>query len=173
MAASAAKDPENRMLWRANIRQRLDAESLRDAMLSVTGQLDRKMGGPPVKFKPDNLRRTVYGEVSRTRLDGMLSLFDFPNPNQLSDQRAVTVGPMQRLYFLNNSFVEAQAKAFADRLQQAAETDAARVRQAYLLAFSRPPSDEETRVALDFLRQATWPQYTQVVFASSEFGSLR
>ncbi|MBI1790752.1 MAG: PSD1 domain-containing protein [Acidobacteria bacterium] len=170
VAANQEKDPENRLWWRANLRPRLDVEALRDTMLAVSGTLDETMGGPPKPLADDNRRRTVYATVARTQPDPMLSLFDFPNPNSSSEQRAVTLGPMQRLYFLNNTFVESQAKALAGRLQGA--SDAARIDHAYRLLFGRPPSPAETRLALDFLRQSTWPQYAQVLLSSAEFAAV-
>ena len=68
-----------------------------------------------------------------------LALFDFPNPNATSEQRLVTVGPMQRLYFMNNGFVAKQAKALADRLASEND-DAARINRAYKLVYGREPS---------------------------------
>jgi hypothetical protein len=103
-AANFTADPENRLLWRAN-RRRLDAEALRDSILFAAGTLDASMGGIASPLNHENRRRTVYGFVSRRKLDGMLALFDFPNPNNMSEERTVTVGPMQRLYFLNRDQV--------------------------------------------------------------------
>src|SRR5262249_57895771 len=89
-AASAKVDPDNRLLWRMN-RLRLEVEPWRDAMLTVAGNLDRTIGGPPVDLSsPENHRRTVYGAVSRHNLDPLLRLFDFPDPNLTSDRRPVT-----------------------------------------------------------------------------------
>ena len=116
---NAEADPENRLHWQADLKQRLDAESIRDSMLFVAGRLSPSTGGAPVPFDDNNHQRTVYGYISRTTLDGMLALFDFPNPNNTSEQRSVTLGPMQRLYFMNNEFVASQAAAFAGRLAQA------------------------------------------------------
>ena len=109
-------DPENRMLWRANI-QRLDAEALRDSLLFVSGELDLKAGGPPERLNDENnKRRTVYGFVSRNKLDGMLALFDFPNPNITSEKRNMTESPAQELFFLNSSFIAERAQALARRV---------------------------------------------------------
>jgi hypothetical protein len=171
---NAEADPENRLLWRANLKQRLDAESIRDSMLFVAGRLSPSTGGAPDPFDDRNNRRTVYGYVSRTTLDGMLALFDFPNPNNTSEQRSVTLGPMQRLYFMNNEFVAHQAEAFADRLSQAASDDRARIRQAYRLALGRQPTDQEIQMGKDFLSEpgGSWPQYAQVLLTSAEFVSV-
>ena len=99
----SAVDPDDRLLWRPNW-QRLDAESLRDSLLFVSGNLDLEEGGPPVAFNEKNHRRAVYGFISRRRLDPMLALFDFPNPNSTSEQRVVTNVPLQRLFLLNSAF---------------------------------------------------------------------
>src|SRR5260370_28338151 len=95
--SNMAKDPENRMLWRANLRLRLDAEELRDSLLAVAGNLDLSLYGPPFPLTDSNRRRTIYGYVGRSKPDSMLALFDFPNPNTMSEQRTITVGPLQRL----------------------------------------------------------------------------
>jgi uncharacterized protein DUF1553 len=165
-----AADPDNRLLWRAN-RRRLDAESLRDSLLYVAGDLELKEGGPAQPL-PDlaNRRRTVYGFVSRRKLDPMLALFDFPNPNNTSEQRLVTNVPLQRLYFMNSAAVSAEAKALAAHLPGA--DDRARIEQTYRKLFGRAPSEEERKLGLDFLRDAPWPQYAQVLLSSNEFTFL-
>ena len=80
-------------------------------MLAVSGSLDGTLGGPPKPLTDDFKRRAVYGTVSRTQPEATLALFDFPNPNNTSEKRPVTSGPLQRLFFMNNGFVLSQAKA--------------------------------------------------------------
>jgi hypothetical protein len=171
---AAAQDPANRLLWRANLRPRLDVEALRDALLAVSGKLDPKIGGAPAALDDKNCRRTIYGQISRTKLDSTLALFDFPNPNATSEQRMVTLGPMQRLYFMNNSFVGLQAKALAEQLAAKEPDDGARITQAYRLLFGRTPTTAETQLGLEFLAKnaEAWPQYTQVLLSSAEFSSV-
>jgi len=171
-AINSEKDPDNRLLWRANLTPRLDAESLRDAMLSVSGSLDCSIGGPAKPLTDDFKRRALYGTVSRTQPEATLALFDFPNPNNSSERRAVTIGPMQRLYFLNNSFVADQAKAVAKRVQNTGD-DPKRITETYKLLFSREPTGEELKLGLEFLAGSPWPQYVQVLLSSSEFSSVR
>jgi hypothetical protein len=169
-AAGFAADPDNRLLWRAN-RQRLDAESLRDALLYVSGNLDLKTGGPPERLdKPENHRRTVYGFISRRRLDPMLALFDFANPNSTSDQRMATNVPLQRLFFMNSTLVADESRTLAGRLK-AEPDDSARIRKAYRLLLGREPKAQEMKLGLEFLRdsQEAWPRYTQVLLSSNEF----
>ena len=167
IAGNAAKDPENRLLWRFN-RRRLDVEAMRDSFLAVAGSLDLAPGGVAKKLTDDNKRRAVYGFVSRRRLDGTLGLFDFPNPNSTSEQRLDTNVPLQRLFFLNSPFVLQQSKALAQRLQPLKD-DLSRIDQAYVLLFSRPPTDADRKLGLDFLKAGTWPEYTQALFSSNEF----
>src|SRR5213079_3749371 len=100
-----------------------------DAMLAVSGNLDRKMGGPSVDLSSaDNNRRTLYGAVSRHNLDPLLRLFDFPDPNLTADRRPVTSVPLQQLFVLNSEFMARQARAFAARVRDAEPTDTARIR---------------------------------------------
>jgi hypothetical protein len=168
-------DPDNRLLWRANLKQRLEAESLRDSMLFVAGRLSQKGGGPPKPLdNAENTSRTVYGYIGRTTLDSTLALFDFPNPNNTADQRSVTLGPLQRLYFMNNDFVARQADALAERVKQSVASDEERIQYAYRLAFGRKPSSEETQMGKDFLRTSAgaWSQYAQVLLTSAEFASV-
>ena len=171
-ALNSEKDPDNRLLWRANLTPRLDAESLRDSMLAVSGSLDSAIGGPAKPLTDDFKRRALYGTVSRTQPEATLALFDFPNPNNSSERRAVTIGPMQRLYFLNNSFVAAQAKALVERVQNSGD-DLKRITETYKLLFSREPTAEELKLGLEFLAESPWPQYAQVLLSSSEFSSVR
>ena len=96
-ARNYSVEPENRLLWRAN-RRRLDAEALRDSLLHVSGNLDLTAGGPAVKMTDQFKRRTVYGFVSRKKLDGMLALFDFANPNNTSESRIVTNVPLAKAF---------------------------------------------------------------------------
>jgi hypothetical protein len=170
--ANAAKDPDNRLLWRFNLRQRLDAEELRDSLLAVAGRLDSSMYGPPSPLTDSYYRRAIYGYVGRTKPDSTLALFDFPNPNNISEQRTVTVGPLQRLYFLNNDFVMEMAAALSDRLD--GDTDERKIAQAYRLLFGRTPTKSETGLGLDFLRRSggAWPQYAQALLSTSEFSSV-
>ena len=165
-------DPENKLLWRANLRKRLDAEALRDSLLAVAGTLDTTLGGPPVPLKDDNRRRTIYTTVERTKPDATLAMFDFPNPNMTSEQRLVSLGPMHRLYFLNSSFVAQQAQKVADRLERFPEAE--RITQAHRLLFARDSITADTQLGQDFLAKndASWPLYIQVLLSSAEFSSI-
>jgi mono/diheme cytochrome c family protein len=179
--ANLAKDPENRLLWRAHPR-RLDAEAMRDAILAVSGKLDDKMGGPSAALDKDNFRRTLYGEISRHKLDEKLALFDFPNPGHSSEHRETTNVPLQRLFFLNSDIILSNAGFLADRLKQEAGADEReRIRRAYLLLYGRPATPAELDTGLRYLSEAaketggsTTPsqRYAQVLLASNEFSYL-
>ena len=132
--------------------------------------VDLAPGGPAQPLTDDFRRRTLYGYVGRTKPDPSLTLFDFPNPNNPTEKRTVTLGPLQRLYFLNNSFVAKQAEAFALRLQG---DDREKIRQAYQRLYLRAPRPDETDMGLAFLQQSSsWAQYAQVLLASSEFTAV-
>ena len=166
--ANFAKDPGNAMLWRYN-RQRLDAEALRDSVLFVSGNLDRSMGEKAQPLNDENHRRTVYGFVSRRKVDGMLALFDFPNPNSTSEGRSSTNVPLQRLFLMNSSFVEKQAEALASRFKGAPEE---RVRAMYRTVLARDPDGEELRLALQYTEDGKWSSYARALLGSNEFSFI-
>jgi hypothetical protein len=132
----AKVDAENRLLWRMN-RTRLDAEALRDAMLSAAGKLDLAMGGPPVQmfyFKDDHSpvydytrfdvdskegrRRSIYRHLVRSVTDPFMDCLDAADPSQLVARRNTTLTALQALATLNNPFVLKQCEHFAARLQK-------------------------------------------------------
>ncbi len=173
-AAARDKDPENRLLSHANLRERLDAESLRDSILAVAGTLDAATGGPSAPLESSR-RRTLYATVSRSKPNRTLAAFDFPDPNASAESRMVTVGPMQRLFFLNSAFVAEQSKALAARLSELANEDRERIAKAYVLLYGRPAAEEEIRLGLEFLnaKPAAWPQYAQVLLTAAEFSAVK
>jgi hypothetical protein len=174
-------DPDNRLLWRMS-RQRLKVEEFRDALLAVSGSLDRTMGGPTTNLdSASNLRRTVYAKISRHELNGLLRLFDFPDANITSDRRSETTVPQQQLFVLNSAFMANQAKAFAARLKNEANDDGARIRRAFVLAFGRSATDDDVETGLRYLqgkdsgkdavanKLTRWERYAQALLASNEF----
>lgn len=165
-------DSESRLLWRYRPR-RLDAEALRDSVLQVAGKLDLEAGGVSVKLDDEsNLRRTVYGFISRRHLDTMLGLFDFPNPNSSSPKRILTNTPLQGLFFLNSDLVARMSRALSQRLhQEAGAKSQARISLAYRLLFGRPPTPKEIQIGLSFVKHESdaWPRYAQTLLSSNEF----
>ena len=168
---SLKRDGPNRLYSRANVR-RLDIETLRDAVLAVSGQLDRTVGGPAKPISEEcNVRRTVYSFISRRKLDQTLAVFDFPNANDTSEQRISTNTPLQRLFLLNSDFMIQQAQKLADRVAAEAGTDVnRRIQQAYRLTFGRRPSNEEIGWGQKFIASGeSWANYAQALLASNEF----
>jgi hypothetical protein len=170
------QDPENRWLSHANVR-RLEAEAIRDAMLAVSGELDRSrpagsLVGRVIMDRPisligldkrlpsdldGSLHRSVYLPVIRDRLPDVLDLFDFAEPSQVTGTRETTNVPTQALYLMNSPFVQDRAAAFAARLPDQAEDPRQRVRLAFQWCYNRlPDADEEAR-SLKFFKQGLDP----------------
>ncbi|MBL8236552.1 MAG: PSD1 domain-containing protein [Bryobacterales bacterium] len=169
LGPASRKDPDNRLMWRANVKERLDAESIRDSILAVAGTLDLKVGGPPEKFSEHFTRRALYGTVSRGQPDRTMALFDFPDATASSEQRIVTVGPMQRLFFMNSPFVAEQAQALGARIASMG------IAGAYELLFARPATAEEIQLGEAFVGGDVkkWPRYAQVLLSAAEFSAVK
>jgi cytochrome c553 len=165
-AAAARLDLENRWLWRAN-RRRVEAEVLRDAMLAVSGRLDRRPGGSAVTQLGEfainngsqgglstdgNVRRSVYLPVLRAYLPPLFEVFDFADPDACTGKRNVTTVPTQALYLMNSPFVLEQAEQAARRLLAECANDEARLDLLYRRALGRAPTSAELAAALKFLR---------------------
>ena len=168
-------DGENRYRWRFD-RRRLEVEAWRDALLSISGNLDPAMGGPTIELRKNKTRRTVYASISRHQLDGTLRIFDFPDANVSAASRTETTVPQQQLFVLNSDFIIDQAKAFAKRVTGEGGEVSERVEFAYRLAFGRSPSEAEVKVAGAYLaiekenddKLSRWEQYCQALLASNE-----
>ncbi|WP_145182320.1 DUF1553 domain-containing protein [Gimesia chilikensis] len=162
-------DPENHLLWRATPR-RLEAEAIRDAILTVSGQLiiDRPNGStvtplgdklarsiPLEKLQPPSNQRSVYLPVVRDYVPELFDLFDFPSPSLVSGTRAVTNVPAQALYLRNSQFITDQAQHAAQRLlaDKQLKDDASRVDLAMRRALGRTPTPEERTGALQLVQQ--------------------
>jgi hypothetical protein len=118
------------------------------------------MYGPASPLTPAYNRRTIYGKVSRYRLDEYLQLFDFPPPNLSAEKRFTTNVPLQRLFFMNSDFAGQQAELLSRRV--AAEPDsAARIRKAYGIVLGRAPSDEELKAGLEYLKREPMQEYEE------------
>ncbi len=157
--ASYAKDSGNRLYWRFN-RRRLDAEELRDSVLTVAGNLDDAVGGPSEELTPAYTRRTVYGKVSRYKLDTYLQSFDFPSPNISAEKRFTTTVPLQRLFLMNSDFMQIEAEKLSDRVSIEPD-NRARIRKAYELAYNRDPSEAEIKLGLDYLHAEPLKEYDE------------
>ncbi len=148
--AKARLDSMNALVWHYP-RQRLEAEVIRDSVLSVGGQLDDSMFGPST-LDPDMKRRSIYFMVKRSRLVPMMTVFDAPDATVGIDRRTCTTIAPQALLVINNPNVRASAVALAGRMcPDAAANLSAAVRTGFMLTVSRPPSEGELNGALAFL----------------------
>ncbi len=126
----------------------------------MAGNLDDSLGGPSADLTPAFTRRTVYGKVSRYKLDEYLQLFDFPAPNISAEKRFTTTVPLQRLFLMNSDFMQVEAEELAKRV--AAEPDnRARIKKVYLLAYGREPSEEEIKLGIDYLHAEPLREYEE------------
>jgi len=150
----AAVDKENRFLWHWP-RRRLEAEPIRDSILSVSGQLDETMYGPGT-LDQNMRRRSIYFSIKRSQLIPILMLFDFPEPNVSVGGRVSTTIAPQALAVMNSPQVRNYSRAFAERLQpEAAKGVPSAVKQAYWLALSRKPDTTELKDATKFINKQT------------------
>jgi Protein of unknown function (DUF1553)/Protein of unknown function (DUF1549)/Planctomycete cytochrome C len=164
--SSALGDPENRWLGHFP-RRRLDAESIRDAMLAVSGNLDRARPGPhpfppieswhwtqhdPFKAVYPSNHRSVYLMTQRLVKHPYLALFDGPDTNASTDARPVSTVPLQALYLMNNPFVLEQAGTWARRLTAGSCSPRTRIERAFQTAWGRPPEPDELERTLGFVQ---------------------
>ena len=176
-------DPDNRLLGRMNSR-RLEAETIRDAMLTVNGKINLKMFGAPVPIMSDEdgqivvgvntndtagrpsgkfvsldgeeFRRSLYIQMRRTQPIGMLETFDLPRMEPNCELRNASTVATQSLAMMNGDFTITQSKYFAERVVREAGSDVeAQVRRAWQLAFSRAPSDADLKNSVTFLAKQT------------------
>jgi hypothetical protein len=149
------KDPDNHLLWRANIR-RLDFEAMRDSLLVFTGQLDRTIGGKPVNLtdEPYSYRRSVYGYIDRGNLPELMQHFDFSDPDMPNSKRTSTVVPQQALFLMNSSMAVDVARKLAARheITNTFDNDE-KVRWLYRILFQRLPRQDELVLAQQFRQQ--------------------
>ncbi|MBI3865041.1 MAG: PSD1 domain-containing protein [Planctomycetia bacterium] len=187
VAASAKIDADNRLIWRRP-KQRLDAETFRDAILAVSGDLDLRLGGPGYRdFKvssmgdnetysvfdavgPEFNRRSLYRTCVRSGTSPLLDALDCPDPNVATPRRSATTTPLQALTLLNDVFIEHYAARFAERLEREAPAGrSAQIRRAFALALMRAPSDEEASSGEKFVAEHGLAQYGVVLFNTNEF----
>jgi uncharacterized protein DUF1549/uncharacterized protein DUF1553/cytochrome c len=162
-----AADPTNTLLWRMNPR-RLDIEAYRDNLLQVSGDLDTRPTPLSLDLDAaDNHSRTVYGRVSRGRLNTILALYDFPDPMMTAPQRELTTSPLQQLFIMNSPFLQERAAHLAARVSAASELPE-KIRDMYRFAVDRDPTPREMDAALSYLDKGTLAQFAQALLASNE-----
>jgi cytochrome c553 len=155
-------DPQNRLLWRANI-HRLDFEAIRDSILALGGQLDLTVGGRPVQLAMGaggfSHRRTLYGFVDRRNLPELYSQFDFANPDITTGKRYETTVPQQALFMMNNPLVVELARKLVNQTAfQDLDGPEARIKFLYERIFQREPTDVEIKLGEDFIEDSPAPE---------------
>ena len=186
-------DPDNRLLAHAN-RRRLDAEQIRDTILTVSGELKLTVGGPNIvgagdinandsssqnieyKYEFADLRRSVYTPAFRNKRLELFEVFDFADINAPVGRRNVSTVAPQALYLLNSPFVLAQAKLAAERALASSAGDDERLVNAFRETLCRPPSGKERAACAKFVAGAegerrieVWSQVYQTLFGSLDF----
>ena len=158
------RDPENRLLGRMRLR-RLDAESLRDAVILVSGQADFKMGGPPVPLQTDSSglqtitnqrRRSIYLLARRSNPATFMRIFDYPVIDVNCTHRSTSATPLQSLTMINSHFLTSSAAHLAKRVVSEAGNEASlpdHISMAYRLVFSREASPNEVSAAAEHVEK--------------------
>jgi hypothetical protein len=185
--AAMQKDAATRLLWRFPPR-RLEAEAIRDSMLSVSGVLDLRMGGPGYsvfapnfnyvrvydpkpEYGPVEWRRMVYQTKVRMAQDSTFGAFDCPDAGQASPHRSRSTTPLQALNLFNSGFVNQQAEVCAARLRrEVGEADLdAQVKRSFQLTFQRDPANDEAKACADLARKEGLPVLCRVLLNANEF----
>ena len=191
--ANREADPENHFLWHYRP-QRLEAEIVRDSIMTVSGWIDLTVGGPSIfPYVPDQIlaaskqgfwdnqpdgpevwRRSVYVYRRRSLGFPFFDTFDLPDQNQTAAARNVSTVPTQALTLMNNEFVLNQAQLFADRLTTIAPNELDRqIELAYRIALTRSPSADEAEIAKSLVTEQSLADLTHVIFNLNEFLYLR
>jgi hypothetical protein len=184
---SAGIDSDSRYLWRFPSR-RLEAETLRDSVLAVSGKLDRMLGGPGFRlyeytvdnvatysfrqsFGPETYRRAVYHQSARSVKDDLMGPFDCPDSSLPEPKRVSTTTALQALSLLNSAFINDQAGFFAERLQrEAGESDVtAQLTLAFRLALGRLPKGHEITAAVELIGQHGLKVFCRALLNANEF----
>ncbi|WP_166442730.1 PSD1 and planctomycete cytochrome C domain-containing protein [Phragmitibacter flavus] len=192
--SNLTRDPTNQLLWKFN-RQRLDAESIRDTLLLVSGQLDptpqtKPYPIPPSKnwkytqhhpFKDDypSNKRSLYQLTKRLTAQPYTQTFDGPDPNVCTTTRDQSVTSLQALFFVNNDFLHQQATHLASNLTSLKLSDSQRLHHTYLTLLARPPTNDETQLLLSHLETllhktdhdptAAWSSLIRSLLRTNEF----
>lgn len=186
---SAARDGGNRLLWRYPPR-RLDAESVRDSMLCISGQLNRELRGP--SFQPftttrfnttfyhlvdkadsQTSRRTVYRMNINTGRDPLLDSLDCPAPSVLTPTRQQTITPLQALALMNDTFVLRQATELSKLVDWACQNERQQISLAWRRTLGREPTDSEQTTARKILAESDLETLCWVLLNTSEFLQIR
>jgi hypothetical protein len=181
------RDGANQFLWRMN-RRKLEAETVRDAVLAVAGKLETTMGGPGYyafgfvndesphynydAYDPDDPnshRRSIYRVIVRSVPDPFMATLDCADASALVARRNETVTPLQSLALLNNRFMVRMAEHFATRVESQGADTASRLRSAWHVAFARNPSDDELSTLTDYANRHGTANACRLIFNMNEF----
>jgi hypothetical protein len=183
---AANKDGSNRLLWRMSP-TRMDAESLRDAILQVSGKLEFTMGGPSFRLfdyrdgnvpdyrllenpGPGSFRRAVYRFNIRTFQSPLMSAFDCPDPSVQTPTRDQSTTALQALSLMNNQFIFQQSRHFASRVTTIAGNDSRKQTvTAYRLALLRDPTEKQLQAAIEFINEHELFSLCRALLNSNEF----
>jgi mono/diheme cytochrome c family protein len=181
-----AFDRHNLLLWRMAPR-RLEAESIRDAILAASGRLDTRIGGPGYnvwepntnyvavykprdELGPDTFRRMIYQFKPRSQPDPTFGAFDCPDAALVAPRRNVSTTALQALNLLNSRFILQQATHFAERLEREAGPDRSRqAERGFALAFGRPPSSIERDAAVSLIASHGAAAFCRALYNANEF----
>jgi hypothetical protein len=187
-SANAEIDGSNRYYWRFN-RQRLEAEAIRDAVLSVSGELDLKMYGPGFQDfviekpqhsphyqyhlhdpnDPASHRRSIYRFAVRSQQQPFMTTLDCADPSMQVPKRTQTITPLQALSLLNNKFMVVMSEHFAARVERETHSLSDQVARAWSLALSRHPTKEEQKSLVAYAKQNGLVNTCRLILNLNEF----
>lgn len=182
---SVPSDGSNRLLWRQNPR-RLDAESLHDAVLAVSGKLNTAMGGPGYRDfnyteayapiydyitpdKPELWRRSIYRFIVRTTPHTFMTTLDCPDPANFTPARAQTTTALQALTLSNNEFMLQQARHLATRIENETDSREAAIRRTFALCFQRSPTGDEFAASTRLVSEQSLFALCRMLINANEF----
>jgi len=184
---NAAADAGNRYLWRMN-RLRLDAESVRDSVLAISGGLDLEMGGPPAEhfwFKndhapiydyarfdfesPEARRRSVYRFLVRSVQDPFMESLDCADPSLLVPKRNTSLTAVQALAMLNDPLIVVESRRFVERLRDEAQTTEEQIARAYRRTLARAPKEHEAQALVRYAEKHGLENAVRLLWNSNEF----
>jgi Protein of unknown function (DUF1549)/Protein of unknown function (DUF1553)/Planctomycete cytochrome C len=181
-------DASNTLLWRMN-RRKLDAESIRDSILAVSGKLDLTMGGPSFQDfvvthpehsphyeyqlhdpeDPKTWRRSIYRFIVRSQQQPFLTVLDCADPSMRVDKRNESLSPLQALAMMNNGLMVSMAKHCAERVSKDANGPEDQVKRAFELTLSRPPGNDELAPLIDYAKKEGLENTCRVLMNLNEF----
>jgi len=170
-------------------RRKLDAESIRDSILAVSGKLDLTMGGPSFQDfviekpqhsphyeyqlhdpeDPKSWRRSIYRFIVRSQQQPFMTTLDCADPSMRVEKRNESLSPLQALAMMNNGLVVAMAKHFAERVTKEAQGLEAQTRRAFVLALSRSPTADEIRPLIEYAQREGLENTCRVILNLNEF----